>query len=158
MARQGARGGSDVTDEVPSVSEIVKQLPPSLRGRFNSLGNYVEGVVREIRGADAPRLSGRQFGVIHLIVFVYLLNRYLNEGTLAAEHAAVAASELGFESFTIGRTTFTKDNENTLLGRTLANALLASLEDSSVVGMLQRATTVRSLVRDLLFKTRLIDG
>ena len=147
-----------MTDEGPSVSEIIKQLPPSLRRRFNSLGNYVEGIVREIRGADAPRLSGRQFGFIHLIVFVYLLNRYLNEGSLAAEHAAIAASELGFESFTIGRTTFTKDNENTLLGRTLASALLASLEDSPVVGMVERATSVRSLVRDLLFQTSLIDG
>jgi hypothetical protein len=145
-------------DDVPSVSQIVRQLPPSFRGTFNSLGQYVQGVIREIRGNDAPPLSAKRLRFIQLMVFIYLLNRYLEEGTKAAERAVEISNELGFESFSIGRTVFSKDNENTMLGRRLAKELLSSVNEPALIEIFQQSNSVRSLVRNLLFKTRLING
>lgn len=143
---------------VPTVSEIVRELPTSFRGRFDSLGQYVQALVREIRGQDAPPLSAKRLSFIHLIVFIYLLKRYLEEGTKAAERAVKASHEFGFESFSVGRTVFAKGNDNTLRGRRLADLLISSIDEPSIVKALEESNNVRSLVRKLLYRTRRFDG
>lgn|GEM_PF-2243303 len=147
-----------MADRVPSVSEIIKQLPPSFRGRFESLGQYVKSILGEIRGSDAPPLSINRLRFIQLIVFIYVLTRYLEEGTRAAEHAVDVSLEFGFESFSVGKTVFSKDNENTLLGRTLANRLIASIEEPSIINALGNSSNTRSLIISLLARTRYLDG
>ncbi len=46
-------------DDVPSISDIVNQLPSKLQHRFFSLGSYVQGIINEeaSKRGRAMRLS-----------------------------------------------------------------------------------------------------
>src|SRR6185436_5803087 len=108
-----------MAEETPQVAEIIKQLPQPLQNRFNSLGSYVKAVLEDLERNIKPknRLSREDVSIIQLAVFIYYLNWFLREGTKAAQGSIETLERFGLEGFSVGSTVFTKDNENTLLGR-----------------------------------------
>lgn len=131
------------------VSEIIKVLPRPIQNRFNSLGEYVREVVAELDENEKRRLTDDDLNVLQLAVFIYRLERFLREGTRAALSTIESLEALGLDNFTVGSITFTKDNENTLLGKDLADKLMDSIADSRLLRFIKRARSERALIQAL---------
>jgi hypothetical protein len=102
------------------------------------------------------KLTDDDTHIIQLAAFIYWINFFLEEGTKAAQAAAetleklqVENSKIRIEGFNVGSTIFTRDNENTLLGRTLAKSLMQSLADTPLLKHIEKATSMRNLIKDL---------
>lgn len=130
-------------DGTQSVSEIASLLPYTLRSRFNSLGPYVRGLLE----AENYLLPEDQVRTIHLAVFVYTLQEFLQAGTRAAKNAATTFEGLGIDGFSVGNTVFTKDNDATNRGESIARALIGALDGTAIGAHVASAQSMRSLVR-----------
>lgn len=135
-----------------SLNDIIRLLPQSLRPRFQSIGGYARDVINEVLDEENSRirLSNSQTDFISCCVFIFLLDRFFNEGTAAARGAAQNFSELGIKGFRIGRTTFTEDNEDTLRGAKLAVSLKLAVGDPVIIKVIESSATVRDLVEQLI--------
>lgn len=133
--------------------ELLKQLPPALRGRFESLGAYVSTVIRDIedrrRVPKRLRMPAEIKQDIALLVVIAALRQFLQEGTRAATAAAEKALSLGLSGFSIGRTLFTPSNENTRRGAILAEAMWAQIEDKRLKKLLDSPPSLSKLVEEL---------
>ena len=136
-----------------AIAELRKQLPPSFRHRFDSLGGFVSAVIREIedRGSvpKKRRLPVETKQDIALLVFVASLRDFLQEGTRAATAAAERIVGLGLSGFSIGEHVFSPGNENTMRGTVLADALWAQIEDARLRNLLDSERSLSRLVEDL---------
>ena len=116
--------------------DIRTELPPSIRGRFDSLGAYVNAVISGIEDARrTPRSRRLSLSVkqdIVLLVFIASLRQFLIEGSTAATAAANQVVSLEFAGFTVGTQFFAPDNENTRRGAVLAVALWSQIEEEFV--------------------------
>lgn len=139
-----------MTDGSP---ELRRELPPTLRARFDSLGSFVTGVIREIEDrrqlANEQRVPAEVRRDIALLVFIASLRDFLNEGSRAAAEAAEKAVSLGLAGFRVGRQTFTPDNENTNRGRMLANALWEQIDDPRLRHLLESETSLSGRIEAL---------
>jgi hypothetical protein len=59
-------------------------------------------------------------------------------------------TELGVDSFSIGNTTFARDNEAVMRGKKLADELLHSIEDESLQKLIVTTDSLGVLVHELL--------
>lgn len=129
------------------------QLPPSFSRRFDSLGGFVNTVIREIedRGSvpKERRLSSDTKHDIALLVFVASLRDFLREGSRAASAAAEEVVELGLSGFSIGERVFSPGNENTMRGAVLAEALWARIEDVRLKNLLDSEISLSRLIEEL---------
>jgi hypothetical protein len=151
-----------VPETGPNLSELIQRLPRQLQHRFEALGGYVRGVVAEEneqsgggtrrRKQAAPSAETIQF--IQIVAFAYTLKAFLRDGSRAAKSAALAFTTLGYPAFRVGQTEFTIDNEATMRGEKLADALVASLEGTRYEGIVGSARSLRGLVRTLIRETR----
>lgn len=147
-----------MSNQIPNISEIIRLLPQPLRTRFNSLGNYVKTVF-EGQGKNRLRkskLTDEDIRFVQLAAFIYSINFFLREGTKAAQTAAetleklqVKNANIRIEGFNVGSTIFKKDNENTLLGRTLAESLMQSLAGTPLLKHIEQATSMSNLIKNL---------
>jgi hypothetical protein len=145
-----------VASDALSLNDIVRLLPQSLRPRFQSVGSYTHDVINEVLDEQRGkiRLSNSQIDFISCCVFIFLLDRFLNEGTAAARGAAKNFSDFGIKGFKIGQTTFTEDNENTRRGEMLAGSLKSVIGDPMVIKTIETSDTVRNLVERLISQMR----
>ena len=86
---------------------------------------------------------------IALLVVIAALRQFLQEGTRAATAAAEKAVSLGLTGFSIGRTLFTPNNENTRRGSVLAEALWAQIEDKRLKRLIDSQPSLSRLVEEL---------
>jgi hypothetical protein len=135
--------------ETPTLSQMVAELPRQLQRRFESLGSYVKDVLERDQGPGGGGLSRDHLAAIQLAAFVYSLREFLEEGTRAARSAAIVFESLGATRFRIGRTEFSRNNENTLLGRRLGANLVAALNDPELLRIMERATSLTSFIKTL---------
>ena len=115
---------------MPTLNEVVSELPYRVRIRFTSLAAFVRTVVRESekQTPKAERISREQLEEIQLIVFTRSLEFLLREGSAAAEGATAAFDEIGAGPFSVGTTVFATGNENTTRGDDLADNVDEILE------------------------------
>lgn len=132
-----------------NTSEIIRLLPQPLQKRFYSLGNYVEAAIEEQEESKRKRLKREDISYIQLAVFVYSLNWLLREGTKAAQRSIEVLEDFGAAGFNVGSVAFRKDNENTLLGRRLAEKLIQSLENTSLLEHVRKAKSISALIKNL---------
>jgi hypothetical protein len=138
-------------EHAQQVTEIIKQLPQPFQNRFNSLGGYVRSVIEELEKNTKPknRLGKEDVSIIQLAVFIYYMNWFLQEGTRAAQASILTLESFGLVGFSVGSTVFTRDNENTLLGKNLAEGLMKSLGNSPLATYIKQAKNMPSLIRNL---------
>jgi hypothetical protein len=134
-------------------ADIRNELPPSVRGRFDSLGSFVNTVIRDIEDrrqlAESRRLPKEVRQDISLLVFVAGLRQFLMEGSRAATAAANEVASFEFSGFSIGNYVFTPDNENTRRGAVLAEELWARIEDHRLKNLLGSERSLSKLVEEL---------
>jgi len=139
-------------------AELRRELPPALKARFDSLGSFVTSVIQEIekrgRVPEKRRTSADVKQDIALLVFIASLREFLREGSRAAAAAAEKAVSLGLSGFTVGRQTFTPDNENTRRGNMLADALWEQIEDNRLRNLLDSDRSLSRLIEVLYAVSR----
>jgi hypothetical protein len=123
--------------------------------RFDALGGYVKAVVNEesergLLEEQRAELSNDQIAFIQLMVFVYSLGSFLRDGSRAAQGAADVFGTLGAEGFAVGKTLFTKGNENTTRGNRLADELHKAIAGTHYADILRDARSMRELVKSLI--------
>lgn len=140
-----------MASEIPNITEIIKLLPRPLQIRFNSIGSFVKAVVeeKEAQGGRKAQLSQEETDLIQLAAFIYSLNWFLTEGTKAAQATISTLDNFGLEGFLIGSTPFEKDNENTMRGKILAEAMMQNIGDPNLARRIQQATSMTSLIINL---------
>lgn len=139
-------------EKVPTISEIVQQLPHKLQLRFNSLGNYVRGMIDEeaARTGREIRLGHDTIQLIQLAALVYSLDSFLRAGTYAARSASTVFEGFELSGFQVGTADFTKDNRNTRLGELLANELSRTISRVWLGRFVRDSRTMKELISDLI--------
>jgi hypothetical protein len=100
------------------------------------------------------RLKGEDIQTIKLAVFIYALEEFFREGSLAAEKAVDEFKALGVRGFTVGPSLFEGRNENVIRGQQLAHALRAAVNDPELLSVIDQASTMRNLVLELRRRLR----
>jgi hypothetical protein len=138
--------------DVPRASEIVRMLPYRLQLRFNSLAGYVSGIIDDLtfRKEIRIRLGTEDVQLIQLAALVYTLDSFFRAGTRAAREASATFERFESSGFQVGRTHFTRDNENTKRGEQLANTLRNTLAGTELERIIRTSRTLESLVEDLI--------
>jgi hypothetical protein len=95
--------------------------------------------------ADEAMLTG-----VRLVGAAWSLDRFLRDGTKAAQSAASLFTELDAVGVAVGNTVFTRDNENTMRGERLANEFRASLEGTRFHSIVEEASSMQALVKRLI--------
>jgi hypothetical protein len=141
-----------MTDRAPNIAEIIQRLPQKLQVRFNSLGNYVQGMIDEesAKYGKEVRLRTEDIQLIQLAALVYSLDSFLRAGTHSARSASVAFEEFGLEGFQVGSSLFTRSNENTLRGEVLAERLEATITRTRLGRTIKNSPTMRELISTLI--------
>lgn len=139
-------------DGIPSITEIVKMLPYRLQLRFDSLSGYVLGMIDHIRSERRieVRLSREEIQLIQLAAFIYTLDYFFRAGTRAASEASTTFERFRLEGFQVGKTQFTRDNENTRRGENLANSLRESIAGTRLDRIIRTSRSLDSLVQTLV--------
>lgn len=141
-----------MADNIPSIHEIVNQLPLKLQQRFNSLSGYVQGIIdEEAETYDTSiRLSPEDKQIIQLAAFIYSLDSFLRAGARAAREASVTFERFGLSGFQVGSTHFTSDNLNTQRGEMLARELREVALQTPLGSYITNARSIRDLVNWLI--------
>ena len=139
-------------DRAPNISEIIQRLPQKLQVRFNSLGNYVQGIIDEesARNRKEIKLSSEDTQLIQLAALLYSLDSFLRAGTYAARVASTTFEEFELEGFQVGSTLFTRNNENTLRGEELAEKLRKTVERTRLGRIIRNSPTMKELISTLI--------
>lgn len=130
------------------LNDLVKGLPPTLRTRVAWGSHYVAEYVKE-REKDLPvrrRMERDKLNALQVIFTVWLLERFLRDGTRAAEQAVSAFAELRTPGFQIGKAAFTEGSEEVKNGERLADGLRAVIAAPEWFALLDRAETVAKAV------------
>ena|SRR2546421_4776509 len=135
-------------DNIPSISDIVNQLPSKLQHRFISLGSYVQAIIAEEadKHNKTIRLRPEDKQVIQLAAFIYSLDSFLRAGSRAAKDASETFRDFGMTGFQVGNTQFTPSNSNTRRGESLAKGLRAVVAQTPLMTYIRSARSMRDLV------------
>ena len=141
-----------MSENVPSLSQLIERMPQKLQVRFDSLGNYVLGIIEEIRHKQGGniKLSQDDIRLIQLAVLVYSLDDFFRLGTKAAKGASEIFEKFQLEGFRVGNTEFTKDNKDTLRGEDLANKLRSAISQTHLAIHIAQAKSVNELVANIV--------
>lgn len=120
-----------------SFSSILNQLPPRIRSRFNGLPAYAKAVIEydEKSLSLARKTSREQMEQIQVLFQLVLLDRFFRRGTEVAKQAVHELKAIGVDGFSVGSTTFEKDNDAVTRGDKLSkqlrkiSPLIATLSD-----------------------------
>lgn len=140
----------------PRYSDLIDLLPRRLKGRFESLGSYVDAILHEYEEKipKPRRLKSEDIQVIKLAVFIYALQEFFREGTRAASRAVDEFQALGVSGFTVGSSLFEGRNENVVRGDRLAEALRQTISDTKILSIIDRTSRMRDLVIELIRRQR----
>lgn len=130
----------------PTYSQLVRKLPYRLQSRFTSFGNYVNGILDEYTKNEGVKLSKKDRDLIKLIAFTFALEDFFKQGTLVTKQAIRVFEDLGEKGFTVGRTEFTRDNENTLKGEILSDRLNSLIVENNQMSKFQDETSLKSKI------------
>jgi hypothetical protein len=118
--------------------------PKFITNRFNSVNKYVwetlfpEQTRKELIGKkDSKKARKVEFtrlrGISNeasTVVFIFLLNKFFNDGSKAAMHAVDTFKDLNVEGFYIGSNYFSDRNDKVMQGEIIAKKLIDSLGES----------------------------
>lgn len=127
-----------------SVKDLTKAIPVTLRMRVVWGSRFVTEFVRE-REEGLPksrRLSKEKMNALQVIFTIWLLDRFLRDGTRAAEKAVSEFAELDVPGFQVGGVTFMKGNDEVENGKRLADDLRALIRSPEWFSLLDTAATV----------------
>jgi hypothetical protein len=141
-----------MAQNTPSLSDLIDQLPAKLQNRFESISNYVSGLIAELKiELDFDHtLSREELRLIQFAAFVYSIDDFFRLGTLAAREASSTFVRLNLPGFQVGSSVFTPSNGNTMRGLQLANSLRQSIDNTELSRHVGGARSMRELVRGLL--------
>ena len=141
-------------------TEIFKNAPRYIVTRFYTINNYVwkaffpENELNDrLRKLKNKELSRKELSRLKdivseatLVVFIFLLKRFFTEGSNAAKKAVDVFSELGIDGFQIGSKYFSERNENVIEGDTLADALIATIDDQELLDLINNSNQVYQII------------
>jgi hypothetical protein len=141
-------------------TQIFKNAPRYIVTRFYTINNYVwkaffpENELNDrLRKIDNKELSKKELSRLKdivseasLAVFIFLLKRFFSEGSNAAKQAVDIFNEIGIEGFQIGSKYFSERNENVIEGDKLAEALLSTIEDEELLGLINNSNQVFQII------------
>jgi|SRR6266567_4989859 len=134
-----------------ALHDALAEAPLFLQRRYGSIRTYVRSIIDvEYPDLDIREISGEDIEFIQLVALIFVLHNFLDDGHKAAVRAVKILEELGVNSFTIGNTTFARDNEAVMRGRKLADELLQSISDESLKKLIVTTESLGVLVRELL--------
>lgn len=141
-----------MAEGAPNVAEIIRYLPRKIQVRFDSLGNYVKGLIDEesARRDKEIKLSSEHIQLIQLAALIYSLDSFMRAGSYAAQIAASTFEEYELRGFQVGSSVFTENNENTLRGRVLADKLRATVARTRLGVLIRNSSTMRDLISTLI--------
>jgi len=141
-----------MAEGAPNVAEIIRYLPRKIQVRFDSLGNYVKGLIDEesARRDKEIKLSSEHIQLIQLAALIYSLDSFMRAGSYAAQIAASTFEEYKLRGFQVGSSVFTENNENTLRGRVLADKLRATVARTRLGVLIRNSSTMRDLISTLI--------
>lgn len=130
------------------LNDLLKGLPLTLRTRVAWGSHYVAEFVKEREKELPPRRRMRrdELNAFQVIFTVWLLERFLRDGTRAAEQAVSAFAELKTPGFQIGTAAFTEGSDEVKNGEKLADGLRAVVAAPEWFALLDRAETVAKAV------------
>jgi len=144
---------------MPNDGEWIRELPRSIRMRFDSLGKYVRVILEEAGLRD--RLTRQDIERIHIAIFVRVLDEFLRDGTAAAVAAVDTLSDLGVQGFTVGRERFAGRNDAVMRGERLANGLRSVTGDLFPRDLIESESGLKHLIiklgKDLASRGRRMD-
>ena len=132
----------------PTYSELIRKLPYRLQRRFESFGNYVDGILGENEPKGGWKLSQDDIDGIKLLTLIFALKVFLNQGTIITKQAIRVFGDLGAEGFTVGNTIFTNESEDTYRGERLAKDLNKLLAETNL-NFLQEDTSIYRVILEL---------
>jgi hypothetical protein len=141
-------------------NEILKDAPRYIVARFNAINNYTWRIMfpdndltarlRTVQGRSkrAEELSRIKTIVSEasLVVFIFLLRRFFNEGTRAAAQAVDTLKGVGIPALQIGSKTFTERNENVMMGEELAKNMIASIKDQKLLELIDNSFSASDII------------
>lgn len=141
-------------------TQIFKDAPRYIVTRFYTINNYVwkaffpeNELNKRLRKLDNKDLSRKELSRLKdivseasLVIFIFLLKRFFTEGSNAAKKAVDIFGELGIDGFQIGSKYFRERNENVIEGDKLADALLATIDDKDLLGLINNSNHVYQIV------------
>lgn len=133
----------------PTYSQLIRRLPYRLQRRFESFGNYVDGILSEKEPKGGWNFSEEDIDEIKLIALVFALKSFLNQGTIIAKQAIIVFGNLGAEGFTVGNTNFTNQSEDTYRGEKLSKELNKLLSENSQLNFLKEDKSISSVIMEL---------
>jgi hypothetical protein len=141
-----------MAENISNISFIVSQLPNKLQKRFESLGNYVRGLIDEESSRLNTKivLSTEDIQLIQLAGLIYSLDSFFRAGSSSARSAATIFEEFELSGFQVGSTTFTKENINTRRGDLLADRLSESIRNSALGEVIRNSNSMRELISTMI--------
>lgn len=133
----------------PTYSQLIRKLPYRLQRRFESFGNYVDGILSENEPKGGWKLSQEDIDGIKLLALVFALKVFLNQGTIIAKQAIRVFGNLGAEGFTVGNTIFTNESEDTYRGEKLSKELNKLLVENKQLNLLQEDKSIYWVILEL---------
>lgn len=146
---------------------MIPEAPKYISQRLSSLNNYTWSYffpgnslndklkkvpTQKARTAELGRLR-EIINEASYILFVFLLNKFFQEGTEAAKKAVDTFGELDVDGFQLGSKFFSGRNENVMMGETLSNKLLESISDKELLNLIlesQGASTILEAYRPFI--------
>lgn len=133
----------------PTYSQLIRRLPYRLQRRFESFGNYVDGILSEKEPKGGWNLSEEDIDGIKLIALIFALKAFLYQGTIIARQAITVFGNLGAEGFTVGNTNFTDQSEDTYRGEKLSKELNKLLAETTQLNQLLEDKSISSIIVEL---------
>ena len=140
---------------------IFKEAPKFISQRFAAINAYVwnsffpdNALNKELRKIEAEAEQKKELSRLKkivneasIVILIFLLRKFFIEGTEAAIKAVDTFKELGVdEGFQIGSKHFEGRNENVMQGYKLAEALMANIEDSELLDLINNAKYTTQII------------
>jgi hypothetical protein len=119
--------------------------------RYASLGAYVRTVIeRDFAFERRRELTHEHIEFVQVAALIFVLQRFLEDGSHAAQQATENFAAMGIGEFTIGAASFSPGNPNVLRGQHLARQLLNALDAPNLKERIESASTLAELIRGLM--------
>jgi len=133
-----------------SYTDMLNAMPAKIRNRFLSLAKFTYETVQEYQESHGipkrRRLRRDAIQTIQVSVFVFVLRKFLEDGTRATEYAVKTFESIGVKGFAVGETVFAGNNENVQMGRILACKLERTIKKTVLWSFIADARSINELI------------
>jgi len=142
-----------------SSTDFLTGAPKFITNRFNSINKYVSQTLipQEVINEKLKRKKEdeKKQELLRLraisneastLTFLFLLNKFFNEGTEAAKRAVDIFNELGVDGFYIGSNFFSGRNDKVIQGSELSKQLLGSIKDEKARDLINKSNYVSEII------------